>query len=98
MKNLPLWPFLAFRTIVESIRTAESMGGWGTNPTRRNHERHCRKCIGIAFAEFVGSLEAILKNFPLAQFPVLTGEANFERLEQCLPGRRGAFSPVSVVE
>jgi hypothetical protein len=32
MKNLPLWSFLAFRTIVESVSSEESMDGWGTNP------------------------------------------------------------------
>jgi hypothetical protein len=32
MKNLPLWPFLAFRTIVESTSFVESVVDWGTNP------------------------------------------------------------------
>src|ERR1017187_8819038 len=32
MKNLPLWPFLAFRTIVESPSCTESICDWGTNP------------------------------------------------------------------
>jgi hypothetical protein len=32
MKKSPFSPFLTFRTIVESIRSAESMGDWGTNP------------------------------------------------------------------
>src|SRR5882762_2191880 len=32
MNNLPLWPFLAFRTIVESISSEESITDWGTNP------------------------------------------------------------------
>jgi hypothetical protein len=36
MKNLPLWPFLAFRTIVESVSCTESMSDWGTNPPPRN--------------------------------------------------------------
>src|SRR5258708_6456028 len=32
MKKLPFWPFLAFRTIVESVSSEESMSDWGTNP------------------------------------------------------------------
>src|SRR6266851_2316837 len=32
MKELPLWPFLAFRTIIESASCTESMSDWGTNP------------------------------------------------------------------
>ena len=31
MKQLPLSPFLAFRTIVESVSSEESMRGWGAN-------------------------------------------------------------------
>ncbi len=29
MKKLPLWPFLAFRTIVESVSSKESVSDWG---------------------------------------------------------------------
>jgi hypothetical protein len=32
MKDLPLWPFLALRTIVESVSSEESVTDWGTNP------------------------------------------------------------------
>ena len=34
MKKLPLSPFLAFRTIVESVSSEESMRDWGANPPR----------------------------------------------------------------
>jgi hypothetical protein len=39
MKNLPLWPFLAIRTIVESVSPEESMSNWGTNPPRNEADR-----------------------------------------------------------
>jgi hypothetical protein len=40
MKNLPLWPFLALRTIVESVSSEESVTDWGTNPPPRNQRNH----------------------------------------------------------
>jgi hypothetical protein len=38
MKKLPFWPFLAFRTIVESVSSEESMSDWGANPPPATNE------------------------------------------------------------
>src|ERR1017187_2120646 len=38
--NSPLSPFLAFRTIVESVSCTESMSDWGTNPPATNPKLH----------------------------------------------------------
>jgi len=62
MNNLPLSPFLAFRTIVESISSEESITDWGTNPppaTNPNLHKNSRLDL-IARVPNVTCLECLL--------------------------------------
>ena len=47
MKNLPLWPFLAFQSIVESVSSEESMSDWGTNPPPATMNAHGRNAVAF---------------------------------------------------
>jgi hypothetical protein len=53
MKNLPLWPFLAFRTIVESVSSEESTSDWGANPPPATMNVGC---CGLDADQVVGSV------------------------------------------
>src|SRR5882762_9766992 len=49
MNSPPFSPFLAFRTIIESVCSEESTSAWGTNPPPATNEGHCSK-RQVAFA------------------------------------------------
>src|SRR5208282_2592203 len=71
MKNLPLWPFLAFRTIAESVSYTESICDWGTNPppaTKPNTpvcgNTEYRR-IGVSTKQIPRSLGNVVPAFPI---------------------------------